>query len=167
MTDPSGSTDLLLTVTIKELPQLHVAYVRHVGPCNGIGAAFGRLMAWAEPQGFLQQPDAKVIAVYHDDPARVAPPELRSSACITVPQGTETTGEVSTMDVPGGLYALAHVEIQHDQFSQAWQVFMAQIHAHGYASDPNRACYEVYLNDPQTHPERKFIVELCEPIQKK
>jgi len=26
-------------------------------------------------------------------------------------------------------------------------------------------CYEVYLNDHETHPERKFILDICEPIR--
>jgi len=27
-------------------------------------------------------------------------------------------------------------------------------------------CYELYLNDPKQHPEKKHIVDICEPIKK-
>jgi hypothetical protein len=26
-------------------------------------------------------------------------------------------------------------------------------------------CYEVYLNDPDAHPEKKWIVDICEPVR--
>ena len=48
-------------VEVKELPERHVAYVRHVGPYAGNGALFedlfGRLCRWAGPRGLLGRPD--------------------------------------------------------------------------------------------------------------
>lgn len=26
-------------------------------------------------------------------------------------------------------------------------------------------CYEWYLNDPRTHPEGKFVIDICEPVR--
>jgi len=34
----------------------------------------------------------------------------------------------------------------------------------GYQPD-HRMCYEVYLNDPDTHPEKKWLVDICEPVR--
>ena len=52
-----------IQIEVKELPGLNVAYVRHIGPYQGIGAAFAKLMAWAGPRRLLGAPEAKLLAV--------------------------------------------------------------------------------------------------------
>ncbi|MBC7220076.1 GyrI-like domain-containing protein [Candidatus Bipolaricaulota bacterium] len=141
-----------------------MACVRHVGPYHTIGKAFGKLLAWAGPRGFLRFPETQVLAVYHDDPDAVEESQLTSSACITVPPGTPAGGGAEAMVIPGGLFAVAHVEIAADQFGAAWNALMEWLSTSGYQPD-DRMCYEVYLNDHEAHPERKFIVELCEPVR--
>ncbi|MDY0392650.1 MAG: GyrI-like domain-containing protein [Candidatus Bipolaricaulis sp.] len=163
MTDPSARA-IAMTVEVKELPELHVACIRHVGSYNRIGSAFEKLMHWAGPRGLLRFPETKVLAVYHDDPDVVEEANLTSSACITVPTGTSVGGDVEAMTVPGGLFAVAHVEIAADQFGAAWNALMEWLATSGYRPD-DRMCYEVYLNDHETHPERKFILDICEPIR--
>lgn len=164
MTGQEKTRDTKMAVEVRTLPELHVAYVRHVGPYNSIGKAFGRLMGWAGPRGLLRFPETKVLAVYHDDPDVIEESKLTSSACITVPKGTPVSGGVETMTIPGGLFAVAHVEIAHDQFRPAWLDLMRWLATSGYQPD-DRECYEIYLNDQETHPERKFMVDLCEPIR--
>ncbi|MFC2100121.1 GyrI-like domain-containing protein [Candidatus Bipolaricaulota bacterium] len=36
----------------------------------------------------------------------------------------------------------------------------------GVESDIERMCYELYLNDPEQHPEKRHIVDICEPVKK-
>ncbi|MGC9529912.1 MAG: AraC family transcriptional regulator [Candidatus Bipolaricaulaceae bacterium] len=148
---------------VRDLPELHVAYVRHVGPYNGIGEAFEKLFAWAGPRG-LARPEAKTLAVYHDDPQDTDPAKLRSSACLTVPQGTEIGGQVGTMTIPGGTFAVARAELAPDQLGEAWAKLMQWIVRSGY--QPNdRLCYEVYLNEEKKHPQRKFVLDICQPVR--
>ena len=45
-------------VEVKELPDLTVAYARHVGRFDGLGEAFGRLGRWAGPRGLYARPGA-------------------------------------------------------------------------------------------------------------
>ncbi len=59
MTTPGKAREMKMMVEMKELPELHVAYIRHVGPYNMIGKAFGRLLEWAGPRGLLRFPEAK------------------------------------------------------------------------------------------------------------
>ena len=77
-----------MTVEVKELPELHVAYIRHVGPYNQIGEAIEKLMRWAGPRGLINFPKTKLLGVYHDNPEITEESKLRSSACITVPKDT-------------------------------------------------------------------------------
>ena len=152
-------------VEVKELPGLLVAYVRHIGPFQQISQAFDRLMRWAGPRGLIRFPDTKILAVYHDSPDITETDKLRSDACISVPEGTKVEGEVGMLRVPGGKFAVGHFEISADQFGQAWNALMGEwLPSSGWQPD-DRLCYELYLNEPEKHPERKFIVDICEPVR--
>jgi AraC family transcriptional regulator len=153
------------SIEVRELSELHVAYVRHIGVYNRIGEAFGKLMRWAGPRGLLRFPETKSLAVYRDSPETTEETKLRSDACITVPEGTNVDGEVTLMRIPGGKFAVGRFEIAGDQFGEAWNVLMGGwLPGSGYQPD-DRMCYELYLNDHEQHPQKKFIIDICEPIK--
>lgn len=152
-------------VEIKDLPELTVAYARHVGPFDGIPEAFGRLARWAGPRGLFALPGAKTLAVYHDSPEATEVSKLRSSACLTVPPGTEVSGDINLMTIPGGKFAVARFEIAPGQFGEAWDALMGEwFPSSGWQPD-DRMCYEVYLSEPDTHPEGRFVIDICEPVR--
>ncbi len=154
-----------VTFEMKELPQRHVAYIRHVGAYNKIGEAFDTLMKWAGPRGIIDPATTKWLAVYHDSPEITEESKLRSDACITVPEGTPVEGEVGTMTIPGGQFAVGHFEIDGDQYVEAWDKLIGEyLPESGYQPD-DRLCYELYLNNADEHPEKKHIVDICEPVR--
>ncbi|UCF09828.1 MAG: GyrI-like domain-containing protein, partial [Candidatus Bipolaricaulota bacterium] len=129
------------------------------------GKAIERIFQWAGSKGLIQFPQTQVLAVYRDDPRKVDASELRSDACITVPEGTEVDGDVTTMKIPGGKFAVANVEIDVTEYGAAWDRLVGEwMPANGIESDLDRLCYELYLNDPDQHPEKKHIVDICEPV---
>jgi AraC family transcriptional regulator len=152
----------------KDLPELNVVCLRHVGPYPEIGKAIEKLFGWAAPKGLLQFPQTQVLAIYHDDPKAVEQSVLRSDACITVPEGTEVDGEIKLMKVPGGRFAVAHVEIALSEYAAAWDKLFGEWMPNNNCEpdfSSGRFCYELYLNNPEDHPEKKHIVDICEPIQ--
>lgn len=152
------------TVELCDLPARHVAYIRHIGNYSGIGEAFERLSRWAGPRG-LFGPNTAVLAIYHDDPDTTPAGKLRSSACLTVPEGTAVDGDVGLMDVPGGKFAVGHFELAQDEFGAAWNALMGEwLPTSGWQPD-DRMCYELYLNEHEQHPEKKFIVDICQPVK--
>lgn len=158
-------TSMIFDVEVKSLPELHVAYIRHVGRYDRIGESFGKLMRWAGPRGLIRYPDTQLLAIYHEGPDMTPVGQLRSDACMTVPEGTRVEGEVGAMTVPGGRFAVAHVEIDVTQYGEAWDRLIEEwLPRSGYQPD-DRLCYELYLNDPEQHPEKKHIVDICEPIR--
>jgi len=158
-------TKLQYKVEVKELPELTVAYARHIGRYNQIGEAFERLGRWAGPRGHYAAPGALSLAVYHDSPESTPEAKLRSSACVSVPPGTEVSGDINLMTIPGGKFAVGHFEIAKDQFGEAWDALMGEwFPSSGWQPD-DRMCYEVYRNDPDKHPEGRFIVDICEPVR--
>ncbi len=152
---------------VKELPERNVACIRHVGPYPKIGETIEKIFAWAGPKGLIQFPKTELLAVYYDNPETVAQADLRSDACITVPEGTQPDGEACAMKIPGGVFAVAHVEIDVSEYGEAWDRLVGEwIPENGYVPDDSRLCYELYLNDPDEHPEKKHIVDICEPVRK-
>ncbi len=158
--------EMKMEVEVKELPELHVAYVRHIGPYSReMPKAVQKILKWAGPRGLLRFPQTQLLGVYHDNPEITDEAKLRCSACITVPKDTRVEGEVGKMTIPGGLFAVAHVEISADEYGAAWDKLMGEwLPESGYQPD-DRLCYEVYLNDPDQHPQHKHIIDICEPIR--
>ena len=158
-------TEMAFRVEVQDLPELQVAYVRHTGPYSEIGQAFRLLMRWAGPRRLLRFPQTQVLAIYHDNPDITPADRLRSDACITVPLGTRARRVVSTMTIPSGRFAVAHVEIDPDQYGEAWDRLLRDwMPQSGYCPD-DRLCYERYPSDNRKQPQDKHIVDICEPIR--
>jgi len=152
-------------VEVKEMPEMTLAYVRYVGPYKGDGKLFeelfGKLFRWAWPRDLLRFPDTRTIVIYHDNPEITDEAKLRVSVSVTVPPETEVSGEIGKMVIPAGKYALARFELAVDEYQEAWDwVYRTWLPESGYQPD-DHPCYEMYHNDPKTHPEGKSIVDIC------
>ncbi len=152
-------------VEVKELPETTLAYVRYVGPYKGDGqlfeGLFGRLFQWAGPRNLLRFPETQIIIIYHDNPEITDEAKLRVSVSISVPVDTAVDGEIGKMVLPAGKYALARFELSSDEYQEAWDwVYRTWLPESGYQPD-DRPCFEMYHNDPKTHPEGKSIVDIC------
>jgi AraC family transcriptional regulator len=155
-------------VRVEDMPELHVAYIRHIGPYKGdtalFAGLFGKLMKWAGPKGLLL-PETKGLALYHDDPETTDEDKLKLDVCITVPEDTPVDGEIGKAAIRAGKYAIAHFEIKADQYEDAWNaVFKDWLPESGYQFDDGPCC-EHYLNDPGEHPENLHIVDICVPVK--
>jgi len=158
-----------IRVEVKKIDEMNVAYVRNIGPYAGdaelFEELFGKLMKWAGPRELLNFPETKMISVYHDNPDITDHDKLRLSACITVPEGTEIDGEVGKMVIAGGQYAIGHFEINVDEYSEAWDdIYGKWLPESGWQPD-DKPCFELYLNDPEQHPERKCVVDIYVPVK--
>jgi AraC family transcriptional regulator len=161
--------ELRAEVEVRQMPEMSLVYVRHIGPYQGdsklFEGLFSKLMTWAGPRGLLRFPETKSVCVYHDDPQITDEEKLRTSVCITVTEDTEVEGEVGKMTVADGKYAVARFEVKGEEFQQAWDaVYGGWLPESGYQPDDG-PCYEIYHNDPKQHPEGKCIVDICVPVR--
>jgi AraC family transcriptional regulator len=159
--------DLKTTIEVKELPEHSVVYLRHVGPYGQVALVprlVEKLRGWAVPRGLVTS-TTRLFLVPHDDPNVTAPDKLRLSVCLTVPVGTAGEGEVGTMQIPGGTYAVARFEIPPARIADAWNVVLGRwLPQSGYQPD-DRLCYEEALSDPREHPEGKIVLDICVPVR--
>lgn len=156
-------------VKVEELPEMCLAYVRHIRPYKGDDFSFRNLfkkiISWAGPRGHLSDPEAKFLSVYHDNPEITETDKLRISVGLTVPFDTEVDGEIGKMTIPKGKYVLANFEIDQNQNQEAWDnVFGEWFPKSGYTCDDS-PCFEWVLNDPDDHPEKKYLINICVPLK--
>lgn len=157
---------LEMKVEVKEIPEMNVAYVRHVGPYKGDTKLFQRLseklFKWAGPRNLVNFPETKYLIIYHDSPEITDEDKLRVSVCITVPENTEVDGDIGKMTVPKGKYAMAYFEINANQFQEAWDsVCRDWLPESGYQPD-DRPCFELYKDN---YKGGKFKVDICIPVK--
>jgi AraC family transcriptional regulator len=156
-------------VRIEEIPDLPIAYVRHIGPYQGMvevfEALFSKLIKWATPRGLLQDTKAQILAVYHDNPSITDDDKLRTDACITVPEGTEVSGDVSYTIIAGGRCAVARFTLADDEYPLAWSAVMCGwLPESGFQPD-DRLFYERYPNDCHQEPGAETVVDIVVPVR--
>ncbi|RJP70434.1 MAG: AraC family transcriptional regulator [Ignavibacteriales bacterium] len=157
-----------LNVVVKDMPETELAYVRHIGPYQGNPALFesliNKLCKWAGPRGLLKFPETKIICVYHDNPDVTEDSKLRLSVCINVDPGTKADGEFGIMKIPAGKYAIARFELESNEYKEAWElVYGGWLPESGF-QPADGLCFEMYHNDPKTHPKGLAIVDICIPV---
>ena len=150
-------------VELMDRPTLRVAMIEHRGDYRLTNKAFERLMAIAATTGLLT-PDTRTLGIYYDDPQSVPEADLRSAACITVPDDWTPTGELEQSQVEGGRYArIVHtgayteLEIAYTWLYRTWLPTSA-------LEPRDLPCVEEYLNDPRQVPAKDLETAVLMPL---
>jgi len=154
---------------MKDLADRNVACVSYKGNYIGntvvFGELFGKLCGW----GFQKQlmgPDTVLIAAYYDDPGVTPLDELTLDVCMSIPEGVQGEGEIAKKILPGGKYAVIGLELDGpEEYSAAWEKIVEWVALQGMEIDISRASYEVYLNNPEEHPQKHHIVDVCMAVR--
>jgi AraC family transcriptional regulator len=161
---PRDSGGQTMAVEIRDMPELRVATVRHIGPYNQIPQAFERLGAIAADAGLAPQPNTMMVAIYHDDPDSTPQDQLRSDAAITVPDGVTLPEGLVEQRLPAGRYASAVHVGPYERLGDAWARFMGEwLPASGHRVGEGSS-YEIYRNNPRTTPKDQLVTEMYIPL---
>lgn len=152
------------TVEVKEMPELKMVQVRHQGSYKEIGKAFEVLMKWAGPRGLLNFPKTKMAGVYYDSPRVTDESKMQSSACITIEYDVEVSGQISKITIPSGKFAVGRFELKVDEFEKAWNSMSLWVPENNFEIRDGHF-HEIYHNDAEQHPERKWVVDICIPVE--
>jgi len=153
-----------MNVQLETRAAIRVATFPHVGPYNTIGAAFERLGAIAGPAGLFASPDAKMVAVYFDDPATTPAERLRSAAGVTVAADAVLPPQLKELPWPAGRWARAVHRGSYAGLGKAWQQLLGQSLPDSNLQLGSGGCFEVYLNHPGNTPEADLETWLYAPI---
>lgn len=170
--DPTGSAFILrvqsgaiqkMQVDIREKPGFKVVGLRHVGPYYMIGEAFGRLAMWAGQNGIAIGP---TVAIYHDNPDITPLAELRSDACLVVPDDFTTDDPtVSVIDIPANRYAVMTYIGPYDGLGNAWNQLCGEWFPSNGKEFGEGPCFELYLSDCSQVPASELVTEIYQPIR--
>jgi len=158
-----------LFASVEAFAPFTIAYIRHTGPYQGDAELFERLFkklsAWAGPRDLLDIPDRREIVVYHDSPDLTEDEKLRISVGITIPSGTEVTGEIGSMKISGGKYLVARFKPAPWEYGNAWNwVFGEWMPSSGWQPADNFS-FEMYYPDDIPDAEGRCTVDICVPVQ--
>jgi AraC family transcriptional regulator len=86
--------------------------------------------------------------------------------CIDIPQDTEVEGEIKKKIMPWWKYAVLHTELTNPkEYWPAWIKVVDRIKENNMEIDMSRPSYEFYLNNPEEHPKKHHIVDICMSIK--
>jgi AraC family transcriptional regulator len=87
---------------------------------------------------------------------------------MSIPEGTDVDGDIQEKLLPGGSYAVVRAELTEPaEFETAWNALVDWVEKGDHELDWSRPSYEVYLNNPEEHPEKHHILELCLSVKPK
>ena len=158
-------------ITIENLKEKQVAYVRHIGTYETLAKEYNgliqTLLAFAKKQNFFVEGQNWVLAMYHDNPEFGVECQFRTSLCLTVPENIRIPEDdiIGRMKLEGGLYAVGHFQIQQEQYKDAWNyMYQEWIAGSGYVPRDYNP-FEVYRNNPSANEKHIHKVDIYVPIE--
>lgn len=157
--------DIKMNVTIKTLPPLRIAYMRHTGPYGAaVGGLWQSLRVWADAHGLWT--DARVcLGISHDDPRFTAPDKCRYDAAIAVPDDMALGPQVNEARIAEAKLAAGRFVGLADDVGAAWEsLYRDWLPQSGFQPDDG-PCLELYGADAFDPATRIFRCDLCLPIK--
>jgi AraC family transcriptional regulator len=153
-------------VQVKPLPAIPVIYVANLEgySIEKICAAWNRLTKWGGARGLFDS-QTRAIGVTYDDPQITAANRCRYYACLTVPGKVETSQRVGYMEIGAGLHALAHVTVAAQEITRVYHAIYGHWLPGSGLQPTDRPTYEIYLQTPDQHPQGKYELEVCVPVE--
>ena len=90
---------------------------------------------------------------------------MRFSTCVTISENINPDGEIRQINLKKGIYAVGHFEVKAEEISKAWKSMCIWVIENGYKFRDGDY-FEMYHNDHRTHPEQKFILDICIPLER-
>lgn len=155
---------LVMDVQLEFRPETRVAALAHVGPYNTIGLAFDRLSVVAGPAGLFAPPNARMVAVYYDDPESTPADSLRSAAGVTAALDAALPPGLHEIRLAAGRWGCVMHRGSYEGLGDAWQRLLGQWLPNSGLRLGSGECYELYLNHPGNAREAELETLLYIPI---
>lgn len=151
------------TVEIKETLKLKFAYITHIG-VDGIEDSFEKLFKWGNAKGFFKNPNTKMGRVFHDSFKVTDHNKVRMSICLFLNESFKTEKDISSSILEKQKCIVARFEILTEEFEKSWSSLFVWMNENGYKKAELNP-FEIYLNNFNEHPEKKFIVDMYIPVE--
>lgn len=156
-------------VEVKNIPDMRVIYVRHVGPYKQdselFAKLFDKLYLWADKRSLIDSINTKWLTLFHDAPDITDDGRLRVSVCMTVDADINVSEDIGFLTIEGGKYAIGHFELSDDKYQAAWNAMFAEWLPQSGYQPADCPCFELYpQSSPQDSEKRVDIYIPIKPI---
>ena len=158
--------EIKMDVKIVKENDVRVAFVRHTGPYDQCGAAWGKLCSHLGAAGLLGG-GPRFIGLSYDDPGVTPPDKIRYDACVAVDDSFQPEGEIGVQILPGGDFARTSHFGPYENLNQTYAALLGRwLPAAGrkFKLEPTR---EVYLNDPESTAPEDLVTDIFLPLEDK
>ena len=161
-----GRKDLkMIEVRLETHPARRLLARSHTGDYQQIGPTFERLMGTAGSLGLLG-PDSTSIGIYYHDPDATPIDELRSHACVVVPQEFDQVPDgFEIVDLPAGEVAVGVHRGPYIELGQSYRWLFGEWLPSSGRVPADRPCYEIYADDPRTTKPEELRTLICIPLK--
>lgn len=164
-----------MNVRVEKFPPRLVAAVRHTGPYDESGPAWGKLCAALGANGLLTDTSV-AYGVSYDNPDITAPQKCRMDACVSLPpELLETCAELCPLlqneDIflrhIGGEqeYAALRIRGPYTLLHPAYRSLFGMWFPQSGREPENEPGFEIYWNSPQITPPADLLTEICIPLK--
>jgi AraC family transcriptional regulator len=144
-------------ILTKSTEKMTIIYLDHAGPYDQTGPVFGQVAGYAAKNELTGQ----IVGIYYDDPAAVAPENLRCEIGIVVPEGTMPDSGFGIQEIPARKVAYATLKGAYDKIAEDYPYMFEWIERKGYkVAGP---LMEVYLKGGPDVPPEELITEVRIP----
>ncbi len=159
----------MIDVRIETLPARRLLAVSHRGDYMGIGHAFTRVFDMAAARGLLT-PETVSLGIYYDTPGAVPTEELRSQACVTLPDALADRGDwpagFEVVNLAGGEFAVGIHKGSYAKLHESYDWLFGQWLPSSGREPADAPVHELYVNNPRTTPQEDLITHICLPLRR-
>ncbi|MFL8801798.1 MULTISPECIES: GyrI-like domain-containing protein [unclassified Clostridioides] len=158
-------------IEILELNDMNTVYTRYTGSYGNLTNTFPKLLeklfTYVSEQNLIELDNTKILAIYHDNPQFTQEHQLRTSICMTIPDNkiVKENDNIGNMIIPSGKYLVGHFDISKHEYSDAWDFMYNEWLSNGNYKLRSSFPFEVYLNNPNNHPQNRHLVDIYLPIE--
>ena len=144
-------------ILTKTTEKMTLIYLEHVGPYDQVGVVCGQVAGYAAKNQFTGQ----IVGIFYDDPATVAPENLRCEIGIAVPEGTMPDSGYGIQEIPARMVAYATLKGPYDKIAEDYPYMFEWIEKTGYKI--GGPLMEVYLKGGPDVPPEELLTEVRIP----
>lgn len=150
--------------SLKYLPDLHLAYIRHTGSYNEVASSFQRLMAWAATH-FVLKLRPTTLGIVHDNPDLTEEEKIRFDACVITSKEIKPKGEIGYKKVEGGRFAVFRHTGAYENFYSVYDyIYNVCLFEKGWEL-ADKPALEWYVKSPPFHKPENYTTDFCVPIK--
>ncbi|SMD42535.1 AraC family transcriptional regulator [Aquiflexum balticum DSM 16537] len=149
---------------VKNIPDLHLAYIRHTGSYDKVASSFQRLMLWAATHLVLKLTPT-TLGIVHDNPDLTDEEKIRFDACVILNKPIQPKGEIGYKKIDGGKFAIFRYRGAYENFYSVYDyIYNVCLFEKGWELE-DKPALEWYIKSPQFFKPENYVTDFYVPIK--